>query len=144
MLTWYPLQFTIKNSSSGLERRINRWAADTLSAHARAAPLPPPGTDATAFAHLALIPLAEALYSDIDTVNNSPFLLGLAQQGFDYPGLGIVVQSLLRHTMSLMLSDGIVNQLLVTNSAEANQELTKLHEQLFNRECLVLAFESAR
>ena len=44
------------------------------------------------------------------------------------------MQSLLRHTMSLMLSDGIVNQLLVTNSAEANQELTKLHEQLFNRE----------
>lgn len=41
--------------------------------------------------------------------------------------------------MSLMLSDGIVNQLLVTNSAEANQELTKLHEQLFNRTSLLHA-----
>jgi hypothetical protein len=35
--------------------------------------------------------------------------------------------------MSLMLSEGIVNQLLVTNSEEANRELTKLHGQLFNR-----------
>lgn len=128
------LQFTIKNSSSGLERRINRWAADTLSSYARSAPAPPPGTDAAAFAHLALVPLAEALFADIDAIAQSPFLLGLAQQGFDYPGLGIVVQSLLRHVMSSMLADGIVNQLLVTNSNEANMELTKLHEQLFNRE----------
>lgn len=129
-------QFTIKNSSSGLERRINRWAADTLSSYARSAPPPPAGTDPTTFAHLALVPLAEALYADIDAVAHSPFLLGLAQQGFDYPGLGIVVQSLLRHVMSSMLADGIVNQLLVTNSNEANMELTKLHEQLFNRERL--------
>lgn len=35
--------------------------------------------------------------------------------------------------MSQMLSEGIVNELLVTNSEEANRELTKLHEQLFNR-----------
>ena len=53
-------------------------------------------------------------------------------------GLGLVVQSLLRHTMSLMLSEGIVNELLVTNSEEANRELTKLHEQLFNRASLLL------
>ncbi|KAK4051513.1 hypothetical protein OIO90_004727 [Microbotryomycetes sp. JL221] len=129
--------FTIKNSSSTLERRINRWAADTLSSYARSAPPPPPGVDPSSFAHLTLIPLAEALFNDLDSIANSPFLMGLAQQGFDYPGLGIVVQSLLRHVMSLMLSDGIVNQLLVTNSADANQELTKLHEQLFNREPLV-------
>ncbi|GAA5844749.1 hypothetical protein JCM3766R1_005264 [Sporobolomyces carnicolor] len=129
--------FTIKNSSSGLERRINRWAADTLAAHLRSAPPPPPGTDPTAFQHLALVPLAEALFQDVDNVASSPFLVGLSQMGFDYPGLGIVVQSLLRHVMSQLLCEGIVNRLLVTNSEEANQELTKLHEQLFHREPLV-------
>ncbi|KAI5477457.1 hypothetical protein MNV49_006369 [Pseudohyphozyma bogoriensis] len=127
--------FTIKNSSSGLERRINRWAADTLQAHARSAPAPPPGSDLGP--HLALIPLAEALYSDLDNAQDSPFLTALAQAEFDYVGLGLVVQSLLRHVMSQMLSEGIVNELLVTNSDEANRELTKLHEQLFNREPLV-------
>ncbi|GAA5878187.1 hypothetical protein JCM16303_002876 [Sporobolomyces ruberrimus] len=129
--------FTIKNSSSGLERRINRWAADTLAAHLRSAPPPPPGTDLSALQHLALVPLAEALFQDVDNVAASPFLVGLSQMGFDYPGLGIVVQSLLRHVMSQLLCEGIVNRLLVTNSEEANQELTKLHEQLFHREPLV-------
>ncbi|GAA6044395.1 hypothetical protein JCM8097_002088, partial [Rhodosporidiobolus ruineniae] len=112
--------FTIKNSSSSLERRINRWAADTLALHLRSAPAPPPGTDPTAFAHLALVPLAEALFQDVDNVAASPFLVGLSQMGFDYPGLGIVVQSLLRHVMSQLLCEGIVNKLLVTNSEEAN------------------------
>ncbi|KWU41669.1 hypothetical protein RHOSPDRAFT_22579, partial [Rhodotorula sp. JG-1b] len=108
--------FTIKNSSSSLERRINRWAADTLAAHVRSAP-PPPASASNATA--------------------SPFLVGLSQMNFDYPGLGIVVQSLLRHVMSQLLCEGIVNKLLVTNSEVANQELTKLHEQLFHREPLV-------
>lgn len=39
--------------------------------------------------------------------------------------------------MSQLLAEGIINELLVTNSEEANRELTKLHEQLFNREPLV-------
>ncbi|GJN93735.1 hypothetical protein Rhopal_006792-T1 [Rhodotorula paludigena] len=129
--------FTIKNSSSSLERRINRWAADTLASHLRSAPPPPPGTNPNALQHLALVPLAEALFQDVDNVEASPFLVGLSQMGFDYPGLGIVVQSLLRHVMSQLLCDGIVNKLLVTNSEDANQELTKLHEQLFHREPLV-------
>ncbi|POY72853.1 hypothetical protein BMF94_4108 [Rhodotorula taiwanensis] len=142
--------FTIKNSSSSLERRINRWAADTLAAHVRNAPPPPGSQTSSSYGapspsspaspstnHLALIPLAEALYRDVENAHASPFLVGLNQMQFDYPGLGIVVQSLLRHAMSQLLCDGIVNKLLVTNSEEANQELTKLHEQLFHREPLV-------
>lgn len=131
--------FTIKNSSSSLERRINRWAADTLAAHVRSAPPPPASASvpASQFAHLALIPLAEALFQDVENATASPFLVGLEQMNFDYPGLGIVVQSLLRHVMSQLLCEGIVNKLLVTNSEVANQELTKLHEQLFHREPLV-------
>lgn len=120
-----------------MERRINRWAAETLRTHAALAPPLPPGTDPSAFAHLALIPLAEVLFEDIESVNNSPFLLGVKSAGFDYPGLGIVVQSLLRHVMGVMLAEGIVNELLVTNSDDANRELTKVHDQLFSREPLV-------
>ena len=116
-------QFTIKNSSSSLERRINRWAADTLAAHVRSAPPPPASASvpASQFAHLALIPLAEALFQDVENATASPFLVGLSQMNFDYPGLGIVVQSLLRHVMSQLLCEGIVNKLLVTNSEVANQ-----------------------
>ena len=135
--TLYRPQFTIKNSSSGLERRINRWAADTLTYQARMAPLPPPGTELPP--HLALIPLAEALYADLDEgARESPFLNGLSTMEFDFQGLGLVVQSLLRHVMSQMLADGIVNELLVTNSEDANRELTKLHDQLFNRASLAI------
>lgn len=123
--------FTIRNSSSGLERRINRWAADTVASWTRAAPTPPPGT--ALGPHLALIPLAEALFSDLENARESPFLLALSEAGFEYTGLGLVVQSLMRHVMSQMLSEGIVNQLLVTNSEEANSQLTRLHEQLFDR-----------
>ncbi|KAL8291504.1 hypothetical protein RQP46_002482 [Phenoliferia psychrophenolica] len=127
--------FTIKNSSGSLATHINRWASDTRDEATRSAPVPPPGSDFGA--HLALIPLAEALYGDLNNASDSPFLEALHAAGFDYPGLGLVVQSLLRHVMSQMLSEGIVNELLVTNSEEANRELTKLHEQLFNREPLV-------
>lgn len=160
-------QFTIKNSSSSLERRINRWAADTLAAHVRSAPPPPPPSShghpsptspaaapspssashppsasassphaaspassspasaaaSAAQSYLALIPLAEALFHDVENASASPFLVGLHQMQFDYPGLGIVVQSLLRHVMSQLLCEGIVNKLLVTNSEEANQSV---------------------
>ncbi len=130
------LQFTIKNSSSTLERRINRWAADTLTAHTRAfagSPTSPgPGQS-----NPALIPLAEALLQDIPASDSSDFLQSLRQTNYDYPHLGLVVQSLLRHVMSHLLAEGIVNELLVTNSEEANRELTKLHEHLFEREPLV-------
>ena len=44
------------------------------------------------------------------------------------------VQNLLRHAISQAISEGIVNCLIVTNSQEANVQLTRIHEQIFSRE----------
>jgi hypothetical protein len=44
------------------------------------------------------------------------------------------VQNLLRHAMSETISEGIVNCLIVTNSSEANDQLTRIHEHIFARE----------
>ncbi|SCV73265.1 BQ2448_7190 [Microbotryum intermedium] len=110
--------FTIKNSSSGLERRINRFAADTLSSR-----------------DYSRNQLASAIYADLPAISQSPFLNSI--QEFEDPESGIILQSLVRHALSSLLADGIVNSLLVTDSEEANEELTKLHATLFEREPLV-------
>lgn len=44
------------------------------------------------------------------------------------------IQNLLRHAMSAAISEGIVNCLIVTNSPEANIQLTRIHEHIFARE----------
>lgn len=43
------------------------------------------------------------------------------------------IQNLLRHAMSQAISEGIVNCLIVTNSPEANVQLTRIHEHIFAR-----------
>jgi hypothetical protein len=43
------------------------------------------------------------------------------------------VQNLLRHAMSETISEGYINCLIVTNSSEANIQLTRIHEQIFAR-----------
>ena len=45
----------------------------------------------------------------------------------------MMVQSLLRHAMAEAISEGIINCLIVTSSAEANVQLTRIHEHLFAR-----------
>lgn len=52
------------------------------------------------------------------------------------------VQNLLRHAMSETISEGIVNCLIVTNSPEANIQLTRIHEQIFAREFAPFAIYS--
>jgi hypothetical protein len=44
------------------------------------------------------------------------------------------VQNLLRHALSKALSEGIINCLIITDSGEANVQLTRLHEHIFARE----------
>jgi len=43
------------------------------------------------------------------------------------------VQNYLRHCMSETISEGIINCLIVTNSSEANVQLTRIHEHIFAR-----------
>lgn len=52
-------------------------------------------------------------------------------------GTSMQVQCLLRHAMSETISEGFINCLIVTNSPEANVQLTRIHEHIFARKCLV-------
>ncbi|KJA19501.1 hypothetical protein HYPSUDRAFT_44264 [Hypholoma sublateritium FD-334 SS-4] len=102
--------FSIKNSASQLDKLINRWAADVI----RAPPVP-------------LQDLCAAILNDV--VN------GLDVSQVEIPeATSIQVQSYLRHAMAETISEGIINCLIVTNSTEANIQLTRIHEHIFARD----------
>jgi hypothetical protein len=50
----------------------------------------------------------------------------------------MLVQSLLRHAMAEVISEGFINCLIVTSMADANVQLTRIHEHIFARECSVM------
>jgi hypothetical protein len=43
------------------------------------------------------------------------------------------VQCLLRHALAETISEGFINCLIVTNSKEANIQLSRIHEHIFAR-----------
>jgi hypothetical protein len=97
--------FSIKNSASKLDKLINRWSADIV----RNPPVP-------------IDDLYHALASDLS---------GLDPNVQSTP---MAVQYLLRHAMSETISEAVINCLMVTNSSDANIQLTRLHEHLFARD----------
>ncbi|KAF9562003.1 hypothetical protein CPC08DRAFT_663746 [Agrocybe pediades] len=99
--------FSIKNSASQLDKLINRWAADVI----RAPPIP-------------LQELCAAILNDIVGVLDVTQVETTPMQ----------VQSYLRHAMAETISEGIINCLIVTNSTEANIQLTRIHEHIFARD----------
>ncbi|KAG8984953.1 hypothetical protein FRB90_005039, partial [Tulasnella sp. 427] len=102
--------FSIRTAASKLERLINRWAADVV----RAPPVP-------------LNDIRDAALSDLE---------GPAPDSEATP---VIVQNLLRHIMSEAICEGIINVLVVTNSTEANEQLTRIHEHIFGRDPTVAA-----
>lgn len=98
--------FFFQNSASQLDKLINRWAADVI----RAPPAPLPQ-------------ICAALMSDIAGVLNVTAVEATPMQ----------VQSYLRHAMAETISEGVINCLIVTNSTEANIQLTRIHEHIFAR-----------
>lgn len=102
--------FSIKNTASLLERSINRWAADIVRA--------PPS---------ALSDIHGAALGDITgSYDHMPYNVSAMQ-----------VQNILRHAMSEVISSEIISNLVVTNSPEANVQLTRIHEHLFARNPVV-------
>ncbi|KAK7032326.1 hypothetical protein VNI00_013285 [Paramarasmius palmivorus] len=99
--------FSIKNAASQLEKMINRWASDVV----RAPPVP-------------LAALCQAILADVASGPDVPL----------YEATSMQVQALLRHAISEAISEGIVNCLIVTNSSEANVQLTRIHEHIFARD----------
>ncbi|EIN09969.1 hypothetical protein PUNSTDRAFT_120220 [Punctularia strigosozonata HHB-11173 SS5] len=102
--------FSVKNAASRLEKLINRWAGDIV----RSPPLP-------------LADLQRATLEDIN--DGSPSVIPDTS--------AMKVQSLLRHVMSEVIADGVVNCLIVTDSAEANIQLSRIHEHIFSRDATV-------
>ncbi|KAJ7592884.1 hypothetical protein C8J56DRAFT_929733 [Mycena floridula] len=98
--------FSIKNAASQLDKLINRWAAEVVHN--------PP---------CSLPDLCETILGDV--VNGDAIQL---------EGTSMQVQCLLRHSMSETISEGIVNCLIVTNSSDANIQLTRIHEHIFARD----------
>ncbi|KDR78967.1 hypothetical protein GALMADRAFT_94170 [Galerina marginata CBS 339.88] len=102
--------FSIKNSASQLDKLINRWAADVIRA--------PP---------VALQELCAAILNDVVSGLDVTQVEATPMQ----------VQSYLRHAMAETISEGIINCLIVTNSTEANIQLTRIHEHIFARDATV-------
>lgn len=105
-MTQVTASWLIQNAASLLDKLINRWAAEVIKA-------PPAPLEA----------IAQAIFNDV---------AGAEIEGFE--ATPMVVQSLLRHALSETISEGIINCLIVTNSAEANVQLTRIHEHIFARE----------
>lgn len=99
-----------QNAASQLERLINRWAAELTNT----SPIP-------------LDQLREFIFND------------LSQGPAHAPSNAtpVQVQNLLRHLMSDTMCEGLVNCLVVTNSNEANIQLTRIHEHIFARDATV-------
>jgi hypothetical protein len=97
---------------------INRWAADVVRT--------PPAT---------LNVVRDAAIADI---------YGSDVQSDEGPTTPLIVQALLRHAMSDAVSEGIINCLMVTNSSEANVQLTRIHEHLFARKSFISTFAIAK
>ena len=69
--------------------------------------------------------LHEAILTDLTDVGESTALFTDVRP--------MVVQCLLRHALAQVISEGIINSLIVSNSIEANLELTRIHERLLTR-----------
>ncbi|KAE9405195.1 hypothetical protein BT96DRAFT_853069 [Gymnopus androsaceus JB14] len=101
--------YSIKNSAAQLEKMINRWASEVVRN--------PP---------VSLVELCRAILNDLaSTTTDTPP---------HYDGSSMQVQSLLRHIISETISEGIINCLIVTNSPEANDQLSRIHEHIFSRD----------
>jgi len=98
--------FSIKNAVSRVEKQISRWAADVIRN-------PPKSLDE----------IRAAAVDDLDgDLDGMP------------PATELQTQNLLRHALSETISESIINCLIITNSTEANIQLTRIHEHLFARD----------
>ncbi|KAJ7145151.1 hypothetical protein C8R43DRAFT_1088788 [Mycena crocata] len=100
--------FSIKNGASQLDKLINRWASDII----RQPPTP-----------------LEFIYeASLNDIVNGP------ESASIFSGTPMQVQCLLRHALAETVSEGFINCLIVTNSKEANIQLTRIHEHIFARD----------
>jgi len=110
--------FSIRNAASQLERNINSWAASVIAN---------PPADLNDIRQATLVDIFDGeLPDDYPVPENAT--------GFEMQTL-----NLLRHVVAKTICEGIVNCLIVTDSAEANIQLTRIHEHIFSRDATVAA-----
>ncbi|KAF7292996.1 hypothetical protein MIND_01198900 [Mycena indigotica] len=102
--------FSIKIAASQLDKLVNRWVSDIIQR-----PL------------VSLSKIYDACLSDVVS-GPTPF-----------SGTPMQVQSLLRHAIAECIAEGFINCLIVTNSKEANIQLSRIHEHIFARDPTVAA-----
>ncbi|KAJ6512841.1 hypothetical protein C8R45DRAFT_961538 [Mycena sanguinolenta] len=105
--------FSIKNEALQLDKLINRFASEIIRQ-------PPTPIDV----------IYDAALNDI---------VSGAEGASTFTGTPMQVQCLLRHAISEVVSEGFINCLIVTNSKEANIQLTRIHEHIFARDPTVAA-----
>ncbi|KAF8667203.1 hypothetical protein AX14_006367 [Amanita brunnescens Koide BX004] len=101
--------FSIKNGASQLDRLINRWASELVQE-----------------SRVSLQDLAKASLADIMSGPDLELLLDSVTP--------LQASSYLRHAISETIAYGVINCLLVTNSTEANIQLTRIYEHLLGRD----------
>ncbi|KAF8348923.1 hypothetical protein F5887DRAFT_542079 [Amanita rubescens] len=101
--------FSIKNGASQLDKLINRWASEIV----QESQMPLPGLAKAALGGIAGGPDLELNFATVSSLQASSYL---------------------RHAMSEAITEGVINCLIVTNSTEANVQLTRIHEHLFSRD----------
>lgn len=102
--------FSIKNTASQLDKLINRWASESVQ----------------------VLPLSELARAALAST-----AVGIDDLGLDSVTTSLQTSSYLRHAMSEAIAEGVINCLIVTNSTEANIQLTRIHEHLFSRDPIV-------
>ncbi|KAG6865796.1 hypothetical protein C0991_011788 [Blastosporella zonata] len=99
--------FSIRNAASQLDKLINRWSSDIVR---------DPPTSHEDLARATLSDLMPDL--DVASIHATP----------------MQTQNFLRHAMSDTISEGVINCLIITNSSDANVQLTRIHEHIFARD----------
>lgn len=97
-----------ENGASQLDKLINRWASE----HVLESRTPLQDLAKAALAGIAGGPDLELVLDSVTSLQASSYL---------------------RHAVSEAITDGVINCLIVTNSTEANIQLTRIHEHLFSR-----------
>jgi len=101
--------FSIRNAASQLDKLINRWASE-------------------------LVQTSEIPHSELARASLADVAGGLDLELNAHAVTSLQAASYLRHAMSEAITDGVINCLIVTNSTEANIQLTRIHEHLFSRD----------
>ena len=99
-----------------LRRRPRSWSVRSTNGASKVLRIAPASAPAA---------LQEAVLADLTDVGESTALFTDVRR--------MTMHCLLQHALTHVISEGIINSLIVSNSAEGNLALTRVHERLLTR-----------